>query len=157
MIRIGKKGLAKISSTPGKTQLINFFEVDEQLTLVDLPGYGFAKITKKLRGSWSELIDDYLQNRPNLSLILLLVDLRHPPTTDDLAFAKWATHFKKPLFIIFTKADKLGRNARADQVKANLELLQKETGIIQLPHLEYSIKEGKCRDYLVKEIENYES
>ncbi len=113
------KKLARVSSTPGKTQLINFFNLDEELILVDLPGYGFAKVPKTIRDDWSALIQNYLENRNELKLILLLCDARHPPTKDDLLFVQWAKHYQKPLILLFTKTDKLNKNALASSCAKN--------------------------------------
>ncbi len=147
------KKLARVSATPGKTQLINFFQLGDALALVDLPGYGFAKVPKSKRDAWGDLIQDYLQNRETLSLILLLCDLRHPPTKDDLLFAQWATHFKKPLLIVFTKSDKLNKGAIAHQCAKNFALISDAIDAKPVGHLTYSIKDAKARTTLAKEIE----
>ncbi len=144
--------LAHVSSKPGKTQLINFFEVDEGLTLVDLPGYGFAKISKSVRDAWGRLIQAYLEGRKGLSLVLLLIDLRHPPTKDDLLFASWAIHFKKPLLIVFTKSDKLKPGVIQKHTHQNLTLLAEEIGDTPVPYVVYSIKDPKARKNLIYEM-----
>lgn len=146
------KKLAHVSAKPGKTQLINFFTIDENLTLVDLPGYGFAKIAKSVREAWGNLIQAYLEKRKNLALILLLVDLRHPPTEDDLAFAQWASHYKKPLLIVFTKSDKLKPKEIQKQAERNLDLLCEAIGDTSFPHVIYSIKDAKARKNLIYAI-----
>ena len=99
--------LAKTSSTPGKTQRIVFFLVDEKLLLVDLPGYGYSKAQKQHISSWSMAIEDYLNQRQNLSLILLLIDSRRGPSAEDLSMIQWAEQKEIPLAVIFTKCDKL--------------------------------------------------
>src|SRR5579863_2785552 len=99
--------IAKASATPGKTQSINFFDVDGQLILVDLPGYGYAKVSKELKEKWGELIETYLHTRKSLTLILFLVDSRRDLTEEDSAFLRWAAYERIPLLLIFTKADKL--------------------------------------------------
>lgn len=147
-----KKDLAKVSSTPGKTQLINFFDIDESFALVDLPGYGFAKISKETREKWGDLIQGYLENRKTLKLIILLIDLRHPPTIEDIAFAKWALHFNKPLLIVFTKSDKLSKNEVISHCQRNFTLLTKEIGDKSVTQVPYSIKDGKARTTLIHEI-----
>ncbi len=149
------KKLAHVSSKPGKTQLINFFSIDDNLTLVDLPGYGFAKISKSIREAWGNLIQEYLEKRERLSLILLLIDLRHPPSQEDLLFAKWAVHYQKPLCIIFTKADKLKSSAIPKHVKTNLALLSDTIGDTPVKHIVYSIKDPKARKELVYTIQNH--
>lgn len=149
---VQKKDLARVSSTPGKTQLINFFEIDETFVLVDLPGYGFAKVSKSKREGWGEVIQDYLEEREALKLIVLLVDLRHPPTKEDIAFARWALHFKKPLLIVFTKADKLKKSQVPIHCRKNLTLLLEEIGDTPVAQIPYSIKDRKGRIALIHEI-----
>jgi len=147
------KGLARVSGTPGKTQLINFFTIDDTLALVDLPGYGFAKVPKEIRMEWGGLIQDYLQSRKSLSMILLLCDSRHPPSEEDIAFAKWATHFKHPLMVIFTKVDKLKPNSVKAACEKNFTLLSEAIGVKPMGYFSYSIKNAKGRFALIKELE----
>ena len=147
------KKLARVSSVPGKTQLVNFFTLDEQIALVDLPGYGFAKVPKNIRHQWGKLIASYLENRPTLRLILLLCDLRHLPTEDDIQFAKWAAHYNKPLFIVFTKSDKLNPGAIEQQCQKNFTLLSEAISGTPIGQIAYSIKNAKSRLFLIKEIE----
>jgi GTP-binding protein len=105
----GRKGLAKISGTPGKTQLINHFLINEAWYIVDLPGYGFAKISKSKKAHWEKMIRDYLLNRKNLRNSFLLIDSRHAPMISDLEFISWFGEQGLPFTLIFTKADKLSR------------------------------------------------
>lgn len=105
----GRKGLAKISGTPGKTQLINHFLINETWYIVDLPGYGFAKISKSKKAHWEKMIHDYLLNRKNLRNSFLLIDSRHAPMTSDIEFISWFGEQGLPFTLIFTKADKLSR------------------------------------------------
>jgi len=102
-----RKKLAKTSSTPGKTQLINLFEVDKKWVLADLPGYGYARISKKMRAKWSVMIEAYLQQRERLATVFLLVDSRVSPQQSDLDQITWLGEHHIPFSIIFTKADKL--------------------------------------------------
>ncbi len=105
----GNKNLAKISSTPGKTQLINYFLIDESWYLVDLPGYGYAKRSKALRAEWDKLIRNYLLNRTNLVCTFLLIDSRLDPQENDINFMEWLGSNQLPFVIVFTKTDKLGK------------------------------------------------
>ena len=146
------KKLAHISSKPGKTRLVNFFDADGVI-LVDLPGYGFAKVSKKMRSEWGELMEDYLTGRDQLKLILHLIDARHPPSKDDLAFAAWASHFKKPFLTIFTKADKLSKGALEGQCRRSFALLTEAIGEAPSSYISYSIKDAKTRVHLMREIE----
>lgn len=113
---VGQKNLAKTSQTPGKTQYINHFLIENSWYLVDLPGYGYAKISKKERERWEIMIKNYLQRRPNLLCILALIDLRLAPQTNDLQFLIWLSENVLPFVIVFTKADKLSQNKQQEQI-----------------------------------------
>lgn len=102
-----KKSLAKTSATPGKTQLINVFEMDDTWYLTDLPGYGFAKVPKGVRGGFNKMIYDYIEFRKNLVNVFLLIDSRHKPQAIDLQFMQWLGNKGIPFSIVFTKLDKL--------------------------------------------------
>ena len=106
----GKKGLAKTSSTPGKTQLINFFEINKRWNLVDLPGYGYAKLSKAKQHDFNIIVSAYLINRENLKHIFTLVDSRLEPLESDLAFIQWLTDHNLPVSVVFTKVDKCSEN-----------------------------------------------
>lgn len=106
---LGQKKLAKTSATPGKTQLLNFFLIDDKFLLVDLPGYGFAKAPPEEVEKWSRAIDAYLNQRSTLKLILLLIDCRRGVQDDDRTMIEWSQAKKIPLLVIFTKTDKLSR------------------------------------------------
>ena len=117
------KGLAKTSQTPGKTQTINHFIINENWYLADLPGYGYAKVKKSLRETFGKMITDYLKNRRNLMLTFLLIDIRLGPQKIDLEFMGWMAENGLPFVILFTKADKLGKNKmewQAEAYKASL-------------------------------------
>ena len=117
-----RKGLAKISSTPGKTQLINHFMIDEgreqtgdgtSWYLVDLPGFGYAKVSKKSRVKWQRTSEQFLTGRPNLMCVMMLLDSRHPPQKVDLEFMAWMGENQLPFVMVFTKVDKLNQAERA--------------------------------------------
>lgn len=103
------KGLAKTSKTPGRTQLINFFELDADHHLVDLPGYGYAKVPKAVKQHWQQVLSTYLQQRQSLRGLVLLMDVRHPLKEFDLQMLEWCRHQQMPVHILLTKADKLKR------------------------------------------------
>lgn len=107
----GQSKLAKTSKTPGRTQLINFFSIDEQRRLVDLPGYGFAKVPKAVKERWQRSLDQYLNERQSLQGLVLLMDIRHPMKEFDAMMLNWAIHKKLPVHILLTKADKLKAGA----------------------------------------------
>lgn len=102
-----RKKLAKVSSTPGKTRLVNFFLINNDFYLVDLPGYGYAKVSKAEKDSWGKTIEMYLTEREQLKRIVLLVDSRHKPTGDDIMMYEWAKHFGYDVVVVATKSDKL--------------------------------------------------
>lgn len=112
-----KEGLAKVSATPGKTQLINFFIIDEKWSLVDLPGYGYAKVAKDQKMDFNESVGDYISGRDNLEFIFVLIDSRLPPQRIDLDFLQWLCGCTVPFSLIFTKTDKQS----AGKTKANIE------------------------------------
>jgi GTP-binding protein len=128
-----KQGLAKTSSTPGKTQLLNHFEIesaDEKGTrkkwyLVDLPGYGYAKVAQKQRKTWVKMIADYLTKRTNLRQVFILIDSRHTPQAIDIEFINQLGQWKLPFCILFTKSDKITQSEVAANVKLFMLALQK--------------------------------
>ena len=144
--------VAKTSSKPGKTQTINFFTVDQQFLLVDLPGYGYAKVDKKTKEKWSELIDLYLKTRSSLRFILFLVDIRRSFTEDDLNFIKWAHFYHKNLLIIFTKSDKLKIQEIKKQIQAASKTLSSAFPLQSFEFLTCSIKEPQNRIALTEKI-----
>ncbi|HZK35281.1 MAG TPA: ribosome biogenesis GTP-binding protein YihA/YsxC [Bacillota bacterium] len=115
--------LARVSGTPGKTRLVNFFEINQSFYLVDLPGYGFAKVSKSEKEKWGLMMDQYFNNAGQLRLIIMLADIRHDPTQEDKQMAEWIRYYKIPLILIATKADKLGKTRikpRAIQIRKKL-------------------------------------
>ena len=120
----GRKKLARISRTPGKTRELNLYKIDNQMILVDLPGYGFAKVPDHVREKWGQLVESYLNSREELAAIILLVDSRHPPTGDDIQMYEWIRHYKVPSLIAVTKVDKIGRGKRAAALRSVQELLE---------------------------------
>ncbi len=123
-----RKKLAKVSSTPGKTQLINHFEINNQLNIVDLPGYGWANVSKSLKEQWEKNINDYLINRETLIELFVLIDLRHDIQKIDLGFIEWLYEVEIPFSIIFTKADKLTRNKAISNSATYMRKLKKIIG-----------------------------
>jgi GTP-binding protein len=118
------QGLARTSSSPGRTQLINFFLVDGQTYYVDLPGYGYAKVPKGIRDTWGEMIESYLRNREPLKLAIMLVDSRIPPTDSDQTMKEWLDHFGIPNLVVLTKSDKISRNEITKALRTCAETLQ---------------------------------
>ncbi|SFN53157.1 GTP-binding protein [Proteiniclasticum ruminis] len=121
-----RRKLAKVSNTPGRTRLVNFFLINGQAMLVDLPGYGYAKISKSDKAAWGKIIEDYIVNSPNLKRFVLLVDSRHKPTQDDIAMMDYLRYYEKDVVVIGTKLDKLKRNDIKKSEKLIRETLQME-------------------------------
>ncbi len=150
------KNLARVSSQPGKTQTINFYEIgmrirDEarnEFYLVDLPGYGYAKTGKEQRKIWAKFIEEYMLASRQLKFVCQLVDIRHEPMPADVEQLHWLVRNNLPVLIIATKADKLGTQAREKQVS----LIRKKLGIQELPILPYSSLKNIGRDDLLEVI-----
>jgi GTP-binding protein len=116
-------GLARTSSTPGRTQALNFFLINEAFYFVDLPGYGYAKVSKSERAAWGQLIENYLAQRECLVLSILIVDARHEPSPLDLQMKSWLQHIGLPYLVVTTKTDKLSANERRASHKRAVQLL----------------------------------
>lgn len=121
-----RRKLAKVSGTPGKTRLINFFLINNSFYLVDLPGYGYAKVSKTEKASWGKIIETYLVKRPQLKKVVLLVDCRHKPTGDDIMMYEWVKHYGYDIAIVATKSDKLTKNELVKSEKLIRETLKLE-------------------------------
>jgi GTP-binding protein len=106
-----QKNLARVSKTPGRTQLLNFFRLDDERRLVDLPGYGYAKVPEGMHKSWGAMIESYLSRREALQGVFLIMDIRHPLTEFDDRMIEWCQHYELPIHITLTKSDKLSRGA----------------------------------------------
>lgn len=146
-----RKSLAKVSSTPGKTRLINHFMIDETWYLVDLPGYGWAKVSRKETAKWEEMVHDYFQYRENLAIVFVLIDIRHKPLSSDLEMIKWLGENGIPLSIIFTKTDKLSKNKKVQMLAAYKKTLL--TIWEELPPIfETSVHLGQGKDEILKFI-----
>ena len=106
---LNRKNLARTSGKPGKTQLLNFFNIDDKLRFVDVPGYGYAKVSKTERAKWGKMIEEYLTSRENLRAVVSLVDLRHDPSVDDVQMYEFLKYYEIPVILVATKADKIPR------------------------------------------------
>jgi len=150
---VGQNSLAKVSVKPGKTQLINHFIIDESWYLVDLPGYGYAKISISVKDKFQKLISNYILNRENLYCLFVLIDVRHSPQKIDIEFTTWLGENHIPFAIIFTKADKLGKVSVAQNVGAYTQELKKLWEELP-PILVSSSLDGTGRDEIISFIEN---
>jgi GTP-binding protein len=135
-----QKALARVSKTPGRTQLLNFFRLDDERRLVDLPGYGYAKVPEGMQKSWGKMIESYLSERRALKGVFLVMDIRHPLTEFDRRMVEWCLHFELPLYIALTKADKLSRGAAMDTLHKVRRDLQADYGLSITLHLFSALK-----------------
>ena len=124
---LNRKKLVKTSSSPGKTRLINFFMINDEFVLVDLPGYGYAAVSKSQRQAWGKMIENYLRYRENLKNVVLLVDIRHEPTADDKLMYDFIKYYRKSVTVVATKLDKITRSS----VNKNLNIIKQKLGINQ--------------------------
>jgi len=143
---IGRKALVKVSSRPGKTQGLNFFQCGDQLYLVDLPGYGFARVARSMQSSWQGLITSYLETRTTLKCVVVIIDLRHPPKTQDAQLLSWLRLRGIPVLPVYTKMDKLSGNERS----TNARLLDGGLDIQAGGRVLFSSKTGQGRDELLR-------
>jgi GTP-binding protein len=144
---LSRKGLARTSNTPGRTQSINFFKVNNSIYFVDLPGYGYARVSKSMRHDWGKMAEDYLAQRNELVLSIQLVDLRHLPTELDRQLNEWLLFNQKPHIVVATKADKLSQNV----LKKNLDAMKQVLPDSRI--IPYSSVTGKGKDEVWREIE----
>ena len=120
--------LAKVSSTPGKTRTLNFFNINDEICLVDVPGYGYAKVSDAIKESFADMIDTYLRERDLLKGLILIVDYRHKPTHDDVQMYQYAKYYQIPVIVVATKEDKLKRNDLKKNEKRIKETLDFQEG-----------------------------
>lgn len=147
---VNRKGLARTSNTPGRTRLINYFLINNSFFLVDLPGYGYARVPKKMKEEWGTLIREYLEKRNHLRGVVLLLDIRHKPTEMDMQLFEWLRQRNIPVLLVATKVDKLSRS----QVYNKTKILEKSLGIEGLELLiGFSSKTGQGCDEVWKELE----
>lgn len=148
---IGRKSMARISSKPGKTQTLNFYKIEEKLFYVDVPGYGYAKVSKSEREAWGKMIERYITDREPLRAVIQIVDLRHPPSKDDVAMYDFMKHFEIPCIIIATKADKIPKgkwDKHKKIVRTTLDMDKSD------PLIVFSSETGLGKDEAWQEIES---
>lgn len=147
---IQRKRLVKTSSTPGRTQLINFFLINNALMMVDLPGYGYAKVPVAVRKKWGPMVEAYLSQRSNLKGVILLIDLRRTPGVEELNFMDWLNHYGIPAVPVLTKADKLSKTNQKKQHHAIADVLRLAADQLIL----FSAKTGLGKESLWQRIES---
>lgn len=148
---IGRKRLVKVSARPGKTQGLNYFRVADHLYLVDLPGYGFAKVPKVMQNSWQSLISSYLENRRTLKCVVVIMDIRHEPKSQDTQLIHWLRQNSIPVLPVYTKIDKVSGSLR----EKNAKLLDAGHGFKAKERVLFSAKSGQGRDKLIQAIDTY--
>ena len=140
---LNRRGLAKTSATPGKTRTINFFRVNGKLGFVDLPGYGFAQVSRAERATWGPMVEQFFQTRQELRGMVHLIDVRHPPTAEDQRTRAWLLQWQRPLLIVATKVDKIGRPQRPSHLKQITETLNMDA---ESPLVMFSAQTGEGRE-----------
>lgn len=120
-----RKNLARVSGSPGKTRTINFFQINDAFRIVDLPGYGYAKLSKSATEHWGDMMESYLANRDNLRCVIQLVDIRHQPSVQDVQMYQWLQHYGLDGVVVATKADKISRN----QFRPQMNMIRKTLGM----------------------------
>lgn len=144
-----RRSLARISGQPGKTRTLNFYLLNDEFYLVDLPGYGFAKVSQTQRQQWGVMIENYLAQREQLIFLIQLVDIRHEPTQDDVQMYQWLHAFDAPRMVVATKADKISRGRHLQQAKIIKNKLGMEPGVPLVP---FSTVDGTGVEEALKRI-----
>lgn len=147
---VNRRGLVRTSSTPGRTQLLNFFTINDEFSLVDLPGYGFAKVPLAVKKEWGPMVRTYLEKRPQLKAVVILFDIRRIPREEDLQLLDWLEEFEIPTIPVITKIDKVTRTRRSAQIKPILET----TGLPRDAFTLFSALTKEGRDEIWERIED---
>jgi GTP-binding protein len=142
---VGRRKMAKVSSTPGKTRSLNFFRLNERFYFVDLPGYGYARVSKKEKEAWRQLLEEYLESSRHLIGLVLLIDCRRDPTEHDLQLVDWLGSRGLPVIVALTKADKVGR----DHLKRKVRSIESQMGLAVVP---FSAVAGTGKNELLRAV-----
>ena len=143
---VGRKNFARVGASPGKTTQINYFKIDNRLYLVDLPGYGYAKVSKAERDRWGKLMEDYFQSSQLIDLGVLIVDVRHKPTADDVTMCNWFKHSLCPMIVVANKLDKLKRS----EIEPNLQCIRETLSLTEQDALvPFSAERGDGKEQLL--------
>ncbi|CDO01718.1 GTP-binding protein YsxC [Oceanobacillus picturae] len=149
---INRKNLARTSSKPGKTQTLNFYKINEVFYFVDVPGYGYAKVSKKEREKWGVMMEEYFETRETLKAVLLITDVRHEPTNDDIQMYHFLKHYDLRVIIVATKLDKVPKNKRASHVKRTKKALEMDEEDHLLP---FSSETGEGKEEAWRLLSQY--
>jgi GTP-binding protein len=145
---LNRKGLARTSSTPGRTQSINFFRINNRISFVDLPGYGFAKVPLHIKRQWKPMVESYLKTRETLRLAVVILDIRREPSKDDDNLLEWLAFHDIPILVVGTKIDKISKNQRAKQ----MALVKKGLRLEGRPFITFSAVTGEGKEEIWKRI-----
>lgn len=146
-----RKSLAKIGSVPGKTRQLNYFLINQEFYLVDLPGYGYAKVPEQIRAGWRKLVEDYISERENVNMVFVLIDSRHDPNYLDELMVSWLEYYEIPFAIILTKSDKISANKMEKQIYRASKIVNNED--LCLDYIPFSIMNGEGKQEVLKLIE----
>ncbi|MCF3941907.1 ribosome biogenesis GTP-binding protein YihA/YsxC [Oceanobacillus alkalisoli] len=149
---INRKNLARTSQKPGKTQTLNFYKLNEAFYFVDVPGYGYAKVSKKEREKWGKMMDEYFQERENLKAVVLVCDVRHEPTDADVQMYDYLKHYQLPVIIIATKLDKVKKSRQHQHVKIAKDTFEIEPEDIVIP---FSAETGEGKEQAWQAIKQF--
>lgn len=145
-----KKTLAKVGSAPGKTRQLNYFLINEEYYLVDLPGYGYAKVPEQIRAGWRKLVEDYISERENVNMVFVLIDSRHEPTYLDELMVSWLEYYEIPYAIVLTKSDKISKNKMEKQIYRASKIVNNED--LCKDYIPFSIVSGEGKNDIISLI-----
>ncbi len=148
-----KKNLAKIGSVPGKTKQLNYFLINEKFYLVDLPGYGYAKVPEQIRAGWRKLVEDYISQRKNVKVVFVMIDSRNEPTYLDELMINWLEYYEIPFAIVLTKADKISANKMEKQIYRVAKLVKDDS--LCIDYIPFSIFTGQGKKEILNIINEY--
>ena len=146
-----KKSLAKIGSVPGKTRQLNYFLINEEFYLVDLPGYGYAKVPEQIRAGWRKLVEEYISERQNVNMVFVLIDARHEPTYLDELMVSWLEYYEIPYTIVLTKADKISKNKMDKQIYRSSKIVNNDD--LCQDYIPFSIITGEGKSEIIHLIQ----
>lgn len=149
---IQRKSLARTSSKPGKTQTLNFYKINDVFYFVDVPGYGYAKVSKSERKKWGHMMQEYFTTRKTLKAVMLITDLRHDPTADDVQMYGFLKYYDIPVVVIATKLDKITKGKRAAHIKRTTETLQVDDNDVLIP---FSAETGEGKEEAWNRLKTY--
>lgn len=149
---LNRKALARTSSSPGKTRLLNFYHINKNFYFVDLPGYGFAKVAHEIKSQWGKMIEGYLLKRENLKAVIQLIDIRHAPSKEDVEMHEWLKHYQVPIILVITKADKIPKGKWQKHTKL---ICQSLNALPDTPLIIFSSLTGQGRDDVWRALSGY--